>query len=259
MAGKEALGKEFPEGMVPLGKGTFRFACHPGLQCFRTCCRQLDMYLYPYDIIRLKKRLGVSSDQFLRQHTRLGPGDNPYFPAVMMRMRDNEDRSCPFLAEHGCGVYEDRPTACRTYPLERAVDRTPTGGRPEEYFFVTHHAYCQGHREERSWTLNEWQRDQRLFDYNTLNDLWAEVDTVFAANPWQGEGAAGPAQQMAFMVCYNIDAFRGFIQEHDLLRQFRIDKPRIRLIGQDDAALLKFGFDWLQYILAGRPTLIQKH
>jgi len=256
--GEDTVTKEFPEGMEPLGKGGFRFACHPGLQCFRTCCRQLDMHLYPYDIIRLKKKLAISSDRFLQQYTRLGPGDNPYFPAVMMRMRDNEGQTCPFLAEHGCSVYDDRPTACRTYPLERAVDRTPVAGRPEEFFFVTRHVYCQGHREERTWTLKEWQRDQRLLDYNAMNDLWAEIDTLFAGNPWQGEGAAGPKQQLAFMVCYNIDGFRKFIQEHDLLRQFRIDKTRLRLIGKDDESLLKFGFDWLQYILAGRPSLIAK-
>jgi len=258
MAENEASDKRFPDGMVPLGKGSFWFACHPGLPCFRTCCRQLDMYLYPYDIIRLKKRLTISSDEFLRQHTRLGRAGNPYFPAVMMRMLDNEEQTCPFLAADGCSVYEDRPTACRTYPLERAVDRTPAGGRPEEYFFVTNHSYCLGHQEDREWTLKEWLRDQKLLDYNGMNDLWAEVDTLFAGNPWQGEGAAGPKQQMAFMVCYNVDNFRSFVREHDLLRRFRLDKTRRRLIGKSDEALLKFGFDWLKYILANMPTLIPK-
>ena len=57
--------KKFPEGMVPLGKSTFRFACHPGVSCFTQCCRKLDLFLYPYDIIRLKKRLGISSEEFL--------------------------------------------------------------------------------------------------------------------------------------------------------------------------------------------------
>jgi hypothetical protein len=176
----------------------------------------------------------------------------------MMRMLDNEEQTCPFLADDGCSVYEDRPTACRTYPLERAVDRKPTGGRPEEYFFVTNHSYCLGHQEDREWTLKEWLRDQKLLDYNRMNDLWAEVDTLFAGNPWQGEGVAGPKQQIAFMVCYNVDGFRNFIREHDLLRRFRLDKTRRRLIGTNDEALLKFGFDWLKYILANMPTLIPK-
>jgi hypothetical protein len=124
---------------------------------------------------------------------------------------------------------------------------------------VTNHSYCLGHQEDREWTLKEWLRDQKLLDYNRMNDLWAEVDTLFAGNPWQGEGVAGPRQQIAFMVCYNVDGFRNFIREHDLLRRFRLDKTRRRLIGTNDEALLKFGFDWLKYILANMPTLIPKH
>ena len=29
----------------------FRFDCHPGVPCFTRCCKDADMYLYPYDII----------------------------------------------------------------------------------------------------------------------------------------------------------------------------------------------------------------
>ena len=106
--------KKFPAGMEPLGDSRFRFGCHAGVSCFNVCCRQLEMILYPYDIIRLKKRLGISSDEFLRQYTQLGQGAHPFFPAVMMRMADNPEQTCPFLGDEGCTVYEDRPTSCRT-------------------------------------------------------------------------------------------------------------------------------------------------
>lgn len=53
-----------------------------------------------------------------------------------------------------------------------------------------------------------------------------EVDALFAANPWQGEGQAGPLQQLAFMVCYNIDAFRDYVQQHNLLAAFRLERDR---------------------------------
>jgi Fe-S-cluster containining protein len=250
--------KQFPAGKVPLGDASFRFACHSGVACYKSCCRQLELHLYPYDIIRLKTRLGIGSEKFLRLHTMLGLSHNPYFPGVRLRMLEDTDRNCPFLSEHGCRVYESRPTACRTYPLERAVDRTPSRGRPTEYYFLTDHPYCLGHYEERSWTVQEWLRDQQLFTYNTMNDLWAEVDTLFAANPWQGEGAAGPKQQLAFMVCYNIDGFRDFVRDHNLLGQFRLEKSRIRLIRDNDEALLTFGFDWLKYVLQGNSVLRPK-
>ncbi len=250
--------KRFPEGMEPLGSSTFRFACHAGLACFTHCCRRQNIFLYPYDIIRLRKRLGISSEEFLNRHTGAVKGANPFFPSLMLLMEKSEAQNCPFLGAEGCTVYEDRPSACRTYPLERAVDRKPAKGEPREYYFLTRHPYCQGHGEAKEWTVKEWLRDQQLLDYNLMDDLWSEMDTLFAANPWQGEGAAGPRQQVAFMVCYNIDRFRQYVADFKLVEQFRLDKQRLRAIEADDEALLRFGYDWLKLILAGIPTLKQR-
>lgn len=241
-----------------MGNSSFCFACHSGLQCFKSCCRKLEMYLYPIDIIRLKNRLSITSGEFLRSYTKLGKGGNPFFPAVMMKMADEGEQECPFLGDKGCNVYEDRPTACRTYPMERAVDRASAGGRPTDYYFVVKHPYCHGHNEKKVWDVKTWLRDQRLLEYNLMNDLWAEIDTVFAGNPWQGEGAAGPRQQLAFMVCYDIDSFVEFVSSNRLLEQFRLDKARLRRIAGSDESLLQFGFDWLKFILAGQPTLTPK-
>lgn len=251
--------KKFPPGMEPIGSAPFRFRCHPGVPCFTRCCRNLELFLYPYDIIRLKKRLGITSEEFLNQFAGVVAGGNPFFPAVVMRMAENDERTCPFLdGEKGCRVYEDRPSACRTYPLERAVDRAPARGAPREYYFMTHHEYCKGHEEARQWTVKEWLRDQQLVYYNAMDELWAEMDTLFAANPWKGEGAGGPRQLLAFMVCYNVDRFRQYVVDHDLLNQFRLDKSRRRAIETDDEALLKFGYDWLKYLLVHKPTLQPK-
>ena len=239
--------KAFPEGMEPLGGKEFTFACHPGVSCYTQCCRNVDMYLYPYDVLRLKNCLGLDSQTFMHSHTRLAEGAHPYFPAVMLKLDEQGD--CPFLAAEGCTVYRDRPSACRTYPLERAVDRTPERGRDQEFYFLTNHDYCQGHHEEPSWTVRRWLRDQQLHDYNVMNDLWAEVDTIFAANPWRGEGSGGPKQQMAFMVCYDVDGFREFVRKQELLTRLRMPKDRRRRIAKEDGELLKFGFEWLKSVL----------
>jgi uncharacterized protein len=251
--------KEFPEGMVPLGGSTFKFACHSGVSCFTRCCRKLELPLYPYDILRLKNRLKISSEDFLNRYAGVVKGGNPCFPSVIMVMANNAEKTCPFLAEEGCTVYEDRPTACRTYPLERAVDRETSSGRPDEYYFMTDHEYCKGHDEEREWTVKEWVRDQNIQYFNQMDDLWAELDTLFAdSRTWRGEGSGGPRQLLAFMACYNIDRFKEYIADHNLLDQFRLDKTRRKLIETDDEAVLKFGFDWLKLVLAGIPTLRQK-
>ncbi len=249
--------KAFPDGMAPLGKSTFTFRCHAGVSCFTQCCRKLELFLYPYDIIRLKKKLGIDSEGFLNTYAGVVAGSNVFFPSVILRMQDNEEHTCPFLGEGGvgCTVYDDRPSACRTYPLERAVDRSSRSGRPDEYYFMTKHSYCHGHQEKQEQTVAEWLRDQRLLDYNLMDDLWAEMDTLFGKNPWHGEGAAGPRQQMAFMACYNIDGFRRLVRDQGLLAQFKLSRAEVSACENDDEALLKFGFKWLQMMLDNRPTL----
>jgi Fe-S-cluster containining protein len=216
------------------------------------------MYLYPYDVLRLKNKLGLHSSEFMHRHTRLSEESHPYFPAVMLNMAEQAGYPCPFLKESGCSVYKDRPSSCRTYPLERAVERLPEKNALRVHYFMTHHSYCKGHFEERTYTVKEWERDQFLYEFNQVNDLWAEVDAFFASNPWQGEGVAGPRQQLAFMVCYNIDEFRSYVTRHNLLSGFRLNKEQRRRIKRDDVDLLKFGFNWLQFVLGERRTLIPK-
>jgi len=42
---------------------------------------------------------------------------NLQYPVILLQMRDNEKKSCPFVTAEGCSVYPDRPWACRMYPL----------------------------------------------------------------------------------------------------------------------------------------------
>jgi len=250
--------KVFPKGMEPLGRSTFKFACHPGVPCFTSCCKDVDLTLYPYDVIKLKNCLDLDSEVFMREHCFLVRGDNPFFPTVKLRLSENKDKSCPFLTSEGCSVYKNRPTACRTYPLERAVDRTTGKGVSAEYYFMTSHPYCLGHREDKEFTVDKWLRNQQLHEYNTMNTLWVSIDTLFGTNPWKGEGAGGEKQQLAFMVCYNIDGFRRFCDEHRLLKQFKLESHVKKRIGSDDGELLKFGFEWLKAVFTGKSSLIKR-
>jgi Fe-S-cluster containining protein len=240
---------------LPLGNTPFSFHCHSDVSCYLICCHKVELRLFPVDLIKLKNALQIHSSQLLEKYVRVTSGNHPYFPALMLNMADKEGYPCPFLDSKGCSVYRDRPSACRTYPLERGVKKTGGKGQVESVYFLTRHPYCKGHFEDRQYTVRQWERDQQLYDSNFLNDLWAEVDSFFALNPWEGEGQAGPRQQLAFMVCYNIDAFRSYCDQHNLLVSYRLDKSRRRRIQKDDIELLKFGFDWLLHVLGDRPTL----
>ncbi len=247
---------ESSTGRRPFADAPFTFACGADVSCYTACCHKLELRLYPYDILRLKNYLGIGSEEFLNRYTGIVKGDNPCFPTLILVMGDDEDKSCPFLSVEGCTVYNHRPSACRTYPLERGVEKRDASTRLLEHWFVVTHPYCKGHGLGREWSVKKWVKDQGLAGYNQMNDLWAEMDHLFADHRiWAGEGAAGPRQKMAFLACYNLDRFREYVDENRILEQFRIDKGRKKVIMTDDEALLVFAFDWLKMVLAGIPTL----
>ncbi|MGD9948624.1 MAG: YkgJ family cysteine cluster protein [Desulfobulbus sp.] len=251
------------ENLIPvdrerLGKEPFQFHCHPDVPCFLTCCRNVNLLLYPYDILLLKRHLKLCSSEILERFTTLCEGSHPFFPGLRLKLLDDRAASCPFLSEDGCTVYSNRPTACRTYPLERGLESKGIGHPLQIHYFLTHHPYCEGHFETRTYSVKQWERDQRLHQCNLINDMWAELDAFFATNPWAGEGKAGPYQRLAFMTCYNIDDFRSYLQQHAILGQFRLTKDERRRIERDDEALLQFGFRWLEFILGGKQKLVKK-
>ncbi len=127
-------------------KDSFPFRCHPEVSCFLTCCSNVHLVLYPYDVLRLKQRTGMHSADFLAQYVQLCAGSHPYFPGVKLRLKDQEGHPCPFLEENGCGVYQDRPSACRTYPLERGVGRRHTGSGLSARYFLTKHPWWREFR-----------------------------------------------------------------------------------------------------------------
>jgi hypothetical protein len=211
------------------------------------------MYLYPYDIIRMKKNQGVDSHDFLARHTVSAVRDNPFFPNVMMKMSDQPEKACPFLTSTGCSIYPDRPSSCRTYPLERGVARMEGPAGPKDFYFFKRAAHCLGHRQERQWRVTEWISDQDIEPYNRMNDLWVGMDSLFRANPW-GKENGKRKQQMAFMACFNVDKFRQFVFESSFLPRFNVPRERIERIETDDVEMMIFGFDWVRLFLTGRSS-----
>lgn len=242
-------------GRTPLGDSPFTFECHAGLACFTRCCRNADMYLYPYDVIRMKRRLGISSDRFLKEHVTMAFRDNPYFPSLMLNMSDRPDKACPFLTDSGCQIYEDRPFSCRFYPLERAVARADAPFGPGVVYFVARHDYCLGHGESRQWTAAEWVDNQQVETYNQMNDHWVDVDTIFRNNPWGEKGVQSPALQMAFMACFNVDRFRKFVLGSSFLQRFDLPRERVDRLMASDEELMLFGFEWVRFFLTNEGPL----
>lgn len=253
------LSCHFPTDRLLLDKNSqFRFDCHPDVSCYLHCCKNVDMLLFPYDVLLLKRALQQSSSLILQQYTTICEGSHSFFPGLKLKLLADSSASCPFLSSQGCIIYIHRPSACRTYPLERGVE-SPGQGRPLRFhYFMTQHPYCKGHEEPKSYTIAQWERGQDMHQCNLLNEMWAELDAFFATNPWAGEGVAGPYQRLAFMTCYDIDNFRDYMDTHHLLSGFKLSKEERRRIERDDSSLLQFGFQWLEFILGGRKRLIKK-
>lgn len=235
----------------PLEGRSLKFACHPGVSCFNECCADLKLALTPYDILRLKNRLNISSDQFLETYVVDDPESQGRFPRVLLKMGSSPRRPCPFVTPDGCSVYEDRPGACRTYPLGRGSAK---GGR--EMFFVVQEDHCQGFQEDKVWDIDEWLADQGLTPYNQMNDQWMEVITSRAS-------LGAPEQivrkvQMFYMASYNLDRFRSFVFQSRFLEMFALPSGMVDQVRRDETALLTLAFNWLRFALFGEKTLIPK-
>ena len=128
---------------------TFCFDCHPGISCFNHCCADVNIFLSPYDVLRMKRRLGMTSSQFLDTYTILPVHKDMKTPAVVLKM-DAGTKRCPFLTDEGCGIYSDRPWPCRMYPLGLASQKdTPDGWRGDRFYFVLKEEGCKGGDEPR--------------------------------------------------------------------------------------------------------------
>ncbi|MBW2051338.1 MAG: YkgJ family cysteine cluster protein [Deltaproteobacteria bacterium] len=232
----------------PLEGKSFHFACHPKIACFNRCCADLNLVLTPYDILCLKNRLGMASDQFLEEYTDTMIEEGRPYPRVQLKMSDKKDRPCHFVSPAGCTVYEDRPGACRIYPLGRG---SAHGGK--EIFFLVKEDHCQGFSEDREWTVETWLADQGLKDHNRINDQWMEIIT--SSKPLGPPEHHLKKMQMFFMASYNLDRFRQFIFKSPFLERFVLEPEIIEAIKTDDRLLLELGFKWLRFSLFGEKTM----
>jgi uncharacterized protein len=247
---KETILKEYPRLN---NNSRFYFNCHKNISCFNKCCTDVNIFLTPYDIIRLKNRLKISSQEFLDRYTIFPIDENQNYPVVMLRLNSDEEKTCPFVSDSGCTVYEDRPWPCRMYPLGIASPKEIGANGDEEFYFILEEPVCQGYHEVKSQTVKEWVKEQQVEDYNEMGERFKEV----TLHDFFKEGKKlEPAKlEMFYTVCYNVDKFREFVFESSFLKRFEVDEEIIDRIKKDDEELLLFGFEWLKYCLYGEKTM----
>jgi hypothetical protein len=239
----------FLESLPELAPGeSFRFACHPKVPCFNACCSDLSLMLTPYDVLRLRAKLGLTSREFIARHAQADQAPDTGFPMLRLRMRaDIPGAPCPFVTREGCSVYPDRPGACRTYPLGRAT-RTDPSGEVVEQFFVVREPHCRGFEEGSSWSSGDWLKDQDLREYNRCNDRY-----MLLLSEAKRRAARLDQKQanMVFLASYNLDAFREFLVNTGMLGRLVLSDEDSAAILADETHRLMFAMDWLELVLYG--------
>ena len=239
--------------MIPVSlEDDFTFVCSPDVSCFNQCCRDLNQFLTPYDVLRLKNAVGMSSHDFLKKYTLRHNGPESGLPVVTFKMDPSAGYACPFVAENGCTVYTDRPASCRMYPLARAVVRSRQTGEMEEYFALIEEPHCHGFNRQSGQTVGQWLAGQDVALYNKINDQLLEVIGLknrIIPGPLEGADA-----DRFYMACYDLDVFRATVRDDGLLSGIPFSAAQIEGAMTDDVALLELGMMWVKYVLFGVPV-----
>lgn len=232
----------------------FQFDCHPQVACFNACCRNIDLVLTPYDILRLKRRLDMSSSEFVARYTVPFPMDHHNMPGLKMSTKTGSTE-CVFLTDTGCGVYDDRPAACRYYALGNMGVRKKDSGAVEDIYFVVKEPHCLGHQEPRRQTVRQYRQDQGVDEYDEHNREWREIILKKRSS---GATVGAPSErslQLFDMCSYDVDSFRQFIQTPGFKEVFDLDAASKVEPTADEDALLKFAMRFLKQVLFGEMTI----
>lgn len=232
---------------------SFQFSCHPGVACFNTCCHDVNIVLTPLDVLQLARSAGMPTGEFLETHTLNPITKELHLPVVMLKMGDDDERSCPFLGEEGCSVYDRRPWACRMYPIGMAIPPARAGVEPEPIYFVFEDDHCQGRHQQSTWTAKSWREDQHISERDELEAGFRELVT----HPWfiGGRQLDPKRLHMFYMACYDLDTFRSFLFDSTFFDRFEIEDELREQLANNDEALLRFAFRWLKLALFGEQTV----
>jgi uncharacterized protein len=235
-------------------KSPLQFKCHKGVKCFTKCCRNINIFLTPYDIVRMKNRLNMTSSEFLDKHTRMDLDPKTSHPFAILKMMDDEEKSCPFVTSEGCTIYSDRPANCRYYPVGQGTVRKGTEDSPvnEDFYFLIREPHCLGFHEEAEWTIESWKVDQGVDIYDEMNQEWKEVQL---RKPVFGKPLDPGKQSQIFMASYDLDSFKKYVFESRFLDVFDIPGEAIEKVKNDEIALMKLAFKYIKFLLMLEETL----
>jgi Fe-S-cluster containining protein len=253
--------KPFPDSpvmpeMLDGGK-TIQFQCRKGISCWNACCSNIDISLTPYDILRLKQRFEISSSEFLDRYT--FPYEMAKDDIAGVKLKPVEGgTACQFMRPEGCSVYEDRPTACRYYPVALLSMRKQDEYTDTAAYALVKEPHCLGHNEPRSLSIDDYRKEQGVDIYDELARGWRQL---ILKKKSSGPTVGKPSKrslQLFFMACYDIDRFRAFVASDGFSEVYDIPDEELKTTLEDDAALMQFSFRFLRQVLFGEQSIAMR-
>lgn len=236
------------------GSHKLNFRCYKGISCFNACCKSIDITLTPYDIVRLKQRLDLSSSEFLVKYGAPYEMDKDGLPGIRLRTK-GDTTECSFMTEEGCSVYEDRPTACRYYPVGLISMRKEDEYTDSASYALVKEDHCKGHEENDEWTIDSFRENQGIPEYDEHGRGWRQLVLKKKSS---GPSIGAPSKrslQLFFTACYDIDRFRMFIASDGFRNSFEVEDELYLKLLQDDVELLEFGYRFLKQVMFGEETI----
>ena len=216
----------------------FHFACHDALPCFTQCCKDVNIYLTPYDVLRLRQALRIGSSEFLAKYTRSFLTKVTNIPVVQLLM-DHQFLRCPFVAEEGCRVYENRPWACRMFPLDLA-------STDAQFRLISGKERCKGLSERSKGTVGDWLESQAVLEYAEMDrEFQSVVPAVVPARFKPGAPMNEGLGRVLFMA-YDLDRFAELLKDSRFSMFHEVDEEALFLAKGDMKELLKLAFSYIR-------------
>lgn len=228
---------------------SIHFTCGKELPCFLACCTGVKPWLFPYDVLRIRRTLGVSSGEFLRSHVQILSDDSPGYPALHLKAADEGKGRCFFAGEEGCAIYPDRPWVCRLFPIVPVECCTDQVADADRRFNVLVWEECRGIGCGPEVTVSEWWRQAGISAYEENYLDWQQLLEDLKSSgrlPLTGE-----AEEQFILGSYDPDRFREKLLAGEFRDALPLDEHELRLAASDDRFLLKLSCRWMNRALLG--------
>lgn len=219
----------------------FSFLCHKKISCFTHCCRELELGLTPYDMLRLRHATRMHSAELHATYVIEECSPEDVFPRFYLTMVDDGRASCVFVNQEGCTIYQHRPGACRTYPLGRGTVRNGAGLNHQ--FVLLREPHCHGFAEKTLQTVKSFMESQELEPFNRFNDLLTHITQHQKIR--EGMRLSQEQVNLFRLTLYDLDSFRDQLKEQRITSPLEIPQT----VFEDDEALLEFGMQFTEKLL----------